>query len=311
MSRSYKKHGGFAICSSNSDKEDRTLYHRAFRRKTKALLHEVSLMDIKRDLSDSIGMSDSEFSDICTLCKVTNSANEDFDYDDSKDYWVESNEPYVPYHKCVNHKCYSIEPNSVIDKIITKGIDYSLPMADKWSWGSDGGTRWRENLLTIRKDFDIEVFAVTNNRFRHHTIWDDYIYNKERYSNKNHPSWIVTLAYKVVKPDFVPCWSPTGHLYGMDYKWTYTWNEKCIKIPYKKYIKVSDLPNDGWDHVVRMRHVDNIERSYYCCHGSYISFLFKNGVIPQNFTNPDDLVSWLRKNEERIVRLWYKRTFGK
>jgi hypothetical protein len=310
MSRSYKKTGAFAICSSNSDKEDRTLYHRAFRRKIKNLLHEVSLSDIERDLSDSVGLSDSEFSKVCITCKVSNVVNEDFDYSD--EYCVKSNDPYIPWHKCVNHKCLEICPETAIDKIVTKGIDYSLPMADKWSWGSDGGTHWQEDFLSIRKDFDAEVFGVTNNRYQIHTIWDDYLYCRDRYSNTNHSSWSINLAYKVWKKGTKPIWSATGHLCGIDYNADiYEWSYKHIRIPYKKHLKVSDIPETDWDHIDSIRHISNIESKYYLCFGWYIEFLFKCGVIPQNFTNPEDLISWLRKNEERIIRLYFKRQFGK
>lgn len=37
-----------------------------------------------------------------------------------------------------------------------------------------------------------------------------------------------------------------------------------------------------------------------------MSFLMSNDLIPKSFTSSDELISWLRQNQEQIIKSWYK-----
>ena len=178
MSRSYKKTGASSICSSHTDKSDRNIYHRAERRKTKILLNEEIKFGIEKPFTYD--------KDICTLCIDSQSFN---DYD-------------IPYEKYgVSHPNYNFDvicccetiEERPSDKIITKGIDYSLPMSDRWSWGSDGGSYWQANKESMRRKFNQVVFGLSYRSwkwvyysFPKNEVWNDYLYFREAAQNKKH-----------------------------------------------------------------------------------------------------------------------------
>lgn len=42
-----------------------------------------------------------------------------------------------------------------------------------------------------------------------------------------------------------------------------------------------------------------------------LDMCFENNIIPKTFKKPEELINWFRKNEERILKLWFKRRFHK
>lgn len=45
--------------------------------------------------------------------------------------------------------------------------------------------------------------------------------------------------------------------------------------------------------------------------GELIEFLFHRNIIPNNFSTEDQLMKWFHKNEEKIIRSWYKVLYSK
>lgn len=189
MSRSYKKTAASPICSSRGDKEDRSIYHRAERRKVNSLLNEITgLWDAKPDLK----FGDVFENDICMLCMDCNELCE-VDFDNIEDYTGESFD--FDFNTCYNSTGCGISKEWEIaaDKIITKGIDYSLTYADRWSWGSDGGSYWSSDKSEMRKEFDKVVFGVPYHSYRwiyqsfsKNEAWNDYLRYREAAQNKKH-----------------------------------------------------------------------------------------------------------------------------
>lgn len=148
MSRSYRKTAASPICSSRGDKEDRSIYHRAERRKTNLLLNRV--------VSE----------------------------------WV--SEQSINFSTCYS-EIDSIKWEITADKIVVNTIDYSLPDADKWSWGSDGGSYWSSDKSEMRMEFDKVVFGIPYYSFRwiyqsfsKNEAWNDYLRYREAAQNKKH-----------------------------------------------------------------------------------------------------------------------------
>ena len=289
MSRSYKKHSFNSICSSYGDKFCRSYYHKSERRKVKKILKE----EIREGIEKPVIWNE----EMCTVCMDTRAF---FDYDiPYEKYGVDYPTYEFDGHCC----CYKDNPRPS-EKIIN-GIDYSLKYSDKWAWASDGGAYYHSDLTELRRDFNREVFSGYYNtvnawcRSRDYDIWSRY----QSYVNKKHntdkPTMTIALRknVKVSKHwnEILKCYFDVE-----DYE------KKFIEAPYNKQHKYdpSIIPEGwevysiykkrgyGWDKENRWKEV-------------------RFSMIPDNFTTKEQLIDWLRNNEERMIKTIYRLRYGK
>ena len=122
------------------------------------------------------------------------------------------------------------------EKIVMGKVDRSLQFADKWCWSSDGGAYWREDLSSIRKDFDRELFGMPPlsllgswRRRTMTTIWDKYVENRDAKYNKEHPKLKVNVHYVVESDD--PWSTLRARVFGESYRVS---NEDKIELRKRK-----------------------------------------------------------------------------
>ncbi len=187
--------------------------------------------------------------------------------------------------------CYRSE-----EDFVNANIDRSLRFADKYCWDSDGGKYYRGGLEDCRKDFDEEVFTSREKHGVKHTpIWENYKSYVEKVFNKEKPEYTVRLKRKVVKKIDFGFYMPWGFFDEPSYETE------------KKYIKTTIYPprfkpEDGWEIDTWWR----IKRYPSFSNWNLFGFMFKSGIIPLDFKNENELIDWLRENEESIIRKWLK-----
>jgi hypothetical protein len=312
MSRSYKKHGYSVIGSPYGSKKDRKLYHRSVRRRAKDLIKEIiKENDFDGDYRYVDGLHYNEDCKKCILHDI-------FYHEDEIPYgnYILSTRPiYVDEEHCF-YTCYPTRHKKIaaIDKILTKGKDYSASYADKWSWDTDGKAYFRDDLFTIRKQFNEEVFGIDANRYSFSNIWLDYGRCVAKFTNTNKPTWQITVR----KTEYI-CrqlhWGDPGFSIGNPYDWHkrgWVTEEKeiTVEIPYKKHLRAEDIPLEDWDRVIRCYHCSHIHYDGYI-HSDILYKLFDWGMIPLNFKTSDQLVEWLRKNEEKVIKTYYNYYYRK
>lgn len=202
--------------------------------------------------------------------------------------------------KCSYKRFYEEEP---ADTVINENVDYSLEFSDKWSWSSDGGNYFRDNLLTLRGEFDKEVFGDDcyyfsfkhNSKRKDKTVWEKYALYREKVLSNKKRMYIVTFFYKKRVGTSV-------------YKIGKSEVTEPIYEETRKQIKVGKHPskikfeNDGW---YRMTFWKERANYYHFSDWFLLEFLFKRNIIPLSFNNSEELISWLRENEEEIIRKWF------
>lgn len=198
------------------------------------------------------------------------------------------------------------------EKIVMSKVDRSLRFADKWSWSSDGGAYWREDLSSIRKDFDKALFGVPPvsllgswRRRTLITLWDKYIENRNAKYNKEHPQLKVNVHYLVKDPD------PFSRLrkrllnepcYIEKVKRTLVPYNKAHKIPsyvYEVEGKITDV------YVYKVRGERPLSGKQYSI-SDYVIL-----EAPNTFQKPEDLINWLRTNQEKLILKYFRRCFSK
>lgn len=301
MSRSYKKTGASSICSSYGDKWCRNQYHRSERRKVRKLLNQVSFKDCYLPEMDA-DLGCVWDNGMCMLCK--DSDEEGYAYCENLSDYMDNEDWYFEPNYCFNRDgCGVFIPeNNPIDKILTKGIDYSLRYADRWSWASDGGSYWRHNKETIRKEFDKEVFCNRDRWYWHkkpQTIWDEYVDYVERKHNDKAP----TMSIRVAKAISI----------STRYSWLEHKEVECVKYDYK-VIKTSYNKEHQFDTslIPEGYQVDSIWKT----RGKGFSGTNKWeeiqwNMIPLDFKTPEELINWLRNNQERMINTVWKKRYGK
>lgn len=165
------------------------------------------------------------------------------------------------------------------DDFVSENIDRSLRFANKCCWASDGGNFFMDDTSTLRKKFDEDVFGANS------TIWEDYKKNVKVVFNKDKREYRIKLKKEVFD---------LSSLDGVT--------------EINKYITTFDYPpkmtfSDGWkiDSWWKIRNPYFRFSSWHL-----IGFLFKSGIIPLTFESKEELISWLRENEEEILEKWLK-----
>lgn len=196
MSRSYKKHYfGTWVCY-RSDKPFRQAYNRSRRRVNKELVKSCERFYKDCELFvpyKSTCQLDGEVCDIDVDAYY-------LDLSDPHDVAIYHNNLINPEEilcnvnckrldKCIGC-CYSencwkdgkfldawvIAPD---EAFCNSRVDYSISLADKWSWPSDGGLHYKGNKQSFRQEIDSEIFGVEANRNYgkrfSDTIWKKYL----------------------------------------------------------------------------------------------------------------------------------------
>lgn len=290
MSRSYKKYaGGQWACGS--DKWARNYYHKSERRQTKRLLSEQKKYRavVWQPIKETCGL----YGDVCNI--------DDWWVEDPSEYIINYSEDTKPHYDdsdCFNcyfqywnkdYDCFE-EP---ADKIITNKINYTVRMADRWSWPSDGGTYWKSDLSEIRKEFDKDVFSSFY-RYRTTNIWEDYVYLRELVHNKEHRKFVVRFYYK--EQTGTTNWHEKEWISDDKYKETYK------QILVDKHPSKIKFENDGW---YKMTFWKERSKSRFVW-SDLISFLLKENRIPMSLCSSENLIDWLRAHEEEILQAWLK-----
>lgn len=195
------------------------------------------------------------------------------------------------------------------DKLVINKIDRSCHFSDRYCWASDGGSWWREDKSELRKDFDKEVFGIRchyrsiRDKTPPRTIWDDYLDYVERKHNEEHPKLRIYLKRPIgVKKYF--SWITRRYEECTEYERT------SFEVPYNKAHKFDTrLVPKGWDFKKDFS-------SYYKVDGYGWSGDSKwddipLGLLPLNLKTPQELISWLRMNQERIIKSIWKRRYSK
>lgn len=179
------------------------------------------------------------------------------------------------------------------EKFINENIDRSLRFADKWCWASDGGNYYWGGKDEYRRDFEKEIFGLDYKYgIKSKPLWEKYKDYVELVFNKDKPLYTIVLEKVVVeKYDsyYVECFEDerkeekkyiTTEIYPPKYKPEESW-----KMTHWWKRKSHFLSLSNWD---------------------LFGFMFKSGIIPFDFKNEEQLINWLRDNEEVIIEKWMR-----
>ena len=179
------------------------------------------------------------------------------------------------------------------EKFINENIDRSLRFADKWCWASDGGNYYWGGKDECRRDFEKEIFGLDYKySFKSKPIWEKYKDYVNLVFNKDKPLYTIVLERVVVeKYDsyYVECFE----------------DERKEE---KKYITTETYPpkykpEEGWE----MTHWWKRKNRYFnLSNWDLFGFMFKSGIIPFDFKSEEQLINWLRNNEEVIIEKWMR-----
>lgn len=179
------------------------------------------------------------------------------------------------------------------EKFINENIDRSLRFADKWCWASDGGNYYWGGKDEYRRDFEKEIFGLDYKySFKPKPLWEKYKDYVDLVFNKDKPLYTIVLKKVVVeKYDsyYVECFE----------------DERKEE---KKYITTETYPpkykpEEGWE----MTHWWKQKNRYFnLSNWDLFGFMFKSGIIPFDFKSEEQLINWLRNNEEVIIEKWMR-----
>ena len=179
------------------------------------------------------------------------------------------------------------------EKFINENVDRSLRFADKWCWASDGGNYYWGGKDEYRRDFEKEIFGLDYKySFKPKPLWEKYKDYVDLVFNKDKPLYTIVLKKVVVeKYDsyYVECFE----------------DERKEE---KKYITTETYPpkykpEEGWE----MTHWWKRKNRYFnLSNWDLFGFMFKSGIIPFDFKSEEQLINWLRDNEEVIIEKWMR-----
>ena len=179
------------------------------------------------------------------------------------------------------------------EKFINENIDRSLRFADKWCWASDGGNYYWGGKDEYRRDFEKEIFGLDYKYgIKSKPLWEKYKDYVDLVFNKDKPLYTIVLKKVVVeKYDsyYVKCFE----------------DERKEE---KKYITTEIYPpkykpEEGWEMTKWWK-----QKNHYfnLSNWNLFGFMFKSGIIPFDFKSKEQLINWLRNNEEAIIEKWMR-----
>lgn len=198
------------------------------------------------------------------------------------------------------------------EKIVMNKVDRSLQLADKWCWSSDGGAYWREDLSSIRKDFDKALFGIPPvsllgswRRRTISTIWDNYIENRDAKYNKEHPQLMVSVHYLVESDD--PYFKLRARVLGES---CYVEKVKKTFVPYNKAHKIPSYAYEV-DGKITDVYIYKVRGKGPLSGKQYDVTDYAIMTAPNTFQRPEELIDWLRANQEKIILNYFRRCFSK
>lgn len=195
------------------------------------------------------------------------------------------------------------------EKITAKGRDFDC----KSFWLSDGRRKFKDGLCTLRKEFN----EALKEQHYYWNVWYNPWVEYQRLRDAKFTTVEYYLSYKVVIG-----WHKEAHdnwvfntnvdEYGRPFHkhWT-TWEPtyKKVEKTLDHHPLVSDIEAGVVDISFRRTNWRQYTQASY--DGELIEFLFHRNIIPNNFSTKDQLMIWLHKNEEKIVKSWYKVLYSK
>lgn len=174
--------------------------------------------------------------------------------------------------------------SSCCDKFVKNNIDRSVRMADKYDWTSDGGVYFQDDISSLRKKFDKIVAPLIFGIGYSKTVWEEYQEKLELVFNKDKKEYTVK----------------TKKFIGYD--------SMGLEVFDTKYITTTEYPpNIVFGNDIIVAGWWKKRNKYFSLSNWYlIDFLFKNNLIPLTFKNSDELIAWLRENEEIILKKWLR-----
>lgn len=195
------------------------------------------------------------------------------------------------------------------EKIVMNKVDRSLHLSDKWCWSSDGGAWWREDLSSIRKDLDKALFGLPPRCVISWktglTLWDEYVENRDAKYNKEHPVLRVNVHYLVEDQD--PFSRLRKRLSGEP---CYIEKVKKTIVPYNKAHKIPSYAYDV-DGKITDVYIYKVRGKRQLSGRQYTVSDYAIITAPNTFKKPEDLVDWLRANQEKIILNYFRRAFSK
>lgn len=196
------------------------------------------------------------------------------------------------------------------EKIVMNKVDRSLQFADKWCWSSDGGAWWREDISSIRKDFDKALFGISPKNVLFWKsgatdLWDGYIENRNAKYNKEHPQLKVNVHYVVESDD--PWSKLRKSVLGEP---CYIRKIKSTLIPYNKAHKIPSYAYDVDGEITNV-YIHKVRGKGPLSGKQYSVTDYAIMTAPNTFQRPEELIDWLRANQEKIILNYFRRCFSK
>lgn len=199
------------------------------------------------------------------------------------------------------------------EKIVLKGKDFGSKNADPWSWPSDGRRKFKNTLSSLRREFNTALKEQHYYSNVWYNPWEDY----QTYRDAKLMTIEYELSYKVVvgwHKEAHDDWrfNPNIDEYGRHFHihWV-TWEPTYKKV--KKTLNhrplMSDLEPGAIDVSFRRSNWRQYVQASY--DGELIEFLFHRNIIPNNFLTEDQFMTWLHKNEEKIIKSWFNILYSK
>ena len=205
------------------------------------------------------------------------------------------------------------------DRIITKGKNYSCKFADPWSWPSDGrGGKFSQSLQSLRRDFNEDVLKTPwwrkggSSRYYDGTIWDEYVRYRDNAYNTVPPKWYLSYRIPIGKRLVTSTnlsWNVVTESYDIFNTFYYetVYSDKEFILDHHPY--TSDVPRNA----VAVKFYKRNEWKYVQAGNDWglISFLIHRKLVPLSIQTEEELIKWLLKHEEKIVKTWFKILYRK
>lgn len=180
------------------------------------------------------------------------------------------------------------------DRIVKNAVDYSVSNSDKYCWSSDGGSYFSDDISSLRKEFNKEIFGIDKRNVKRNS-WEDYLSNREKVLNKDKPLYTIVLKRVVVEK--------------VNWGFYMPWDSEFAgkRKEEKKYITLDHKPTErdipeGWELVRFWKQ----KKHYSFGNWFLMDYVFEDNLIPLNFKTSDEMIDWFRENQEDILKKWLK-----
>ena len=137
------------------------------------------------------------------------------------------------------------------------------------------------------------------------TLWDNYVENRDAKYNKEHPQLKVSVHYLVEDPD--PFSKLRKRVLGES---CYIKKVKRTLVPYNKARKIPSYAYDV-DGEITDVYIYKVRGKRQLSGRQHTVSDYAILTAPNTFKKPEDLVDWLRANQEKIILNYFRRCFSK